>query len=166
MTCGDGTLLDTSTGLMWEITTGTIGTTLSRPALTDVNNLYTWVSTADVNFPYPPSGSLYSNFLDRLNSLSLGAAAACSGLAGYCDWRIPSINELRMIVSLTACAGGGSGSACIDPSFGPTQASVYWSSSAYPAKPQYAWIVYFSDGSANAVLKNGHSSARAVRGGR
>jgi Protein of unknown function (DUF1566)/Collagen triple helix repeat (20 copies) len=162
--CGDGTLVDTSTGLMWEITTGTLGAILTNPPLTDVNNLYTWTDSNYFSFPYPPTGTLYSVFLEPLNNLVFASSAYCSGFAGHCDWRIPTIGELRTIVAST-CPGGDT-VACIDPAFGPTVASAYWSSSTYASDPDGAWCVFFGGPGVASGNKEAGTFARAVRGGR
>ena len=162
--CGDGTLVDTNTGLMWEKKTNTC----TIPDVTDPHcylNLYTWTE-ANFVFPYEPSGTLYSDFLERLNDLMTpndGTATPC--FAGHCDWRIPEIGELRGI--LLAPAPNCTPVPCIDPAFGPTQASFYWSSSSIAGGPGIAWGVYFSVGFVgNGIFKYNGYYARAVRGGR
>jgi hypothetical protein len=85
--------------------------------------------------------------------------------ANHCDWRIPTIAELNTIIEASA-PGCGSGSACIDPAFGPTQAFVYWSSSSLAGLPSLAWSVDFSDGTVEFNSKAYDHYARAVRSGR
>jgi hypothetical protein len=160
---GDGTLTDNQTGLMWELQTSACG-----GEITCVNNSYTW-STGVNN----PDGTLYTSFLATLNggdyySPSAGqdvsnGPTAC--FANHCDWRIPTIAELNTILE-TSAPGCGSGSACIDPAFGPTQASGYWSSSSLAGNPNGAWFVYFFDGFVNGFNKTNVLCARAVRSGR
>jgi len=157
---GDGTVTDNQTGLMWEQKTGTVGV----PGFTDahdVNNTYTWSTLGNDG-----GGTLFSDYLQQLDGLTLGGVgAAC--FADHCDWRIPTIGELRSILTeqFPACTSG----LCIDPAFGPTQGAAYWSSTVYLAAPGSAWYVYFVNGAVNLSAKSGSSSnhyARAVRGGR
>lgn len=55
----------------------------------------------------------------------------------------------------------------MDSIFGPTQASSYWSSSAFVGYPNSAWDVYFNNGYVNGGFnKMNVGYARAVRGGR
>lgn len=74
--------------------------------------------------------------------------------------------ELKAIIESSA-SGCGSGSPCIDPAFGPTQASYYWSSSSLAGGPESAWSVAFDVGNANNLIEKifGYY-ARAVRSGR
>jgi hypothetical protein len=161
---GDGTVTDNRTGLMWEMHTSTCS-----GEVTCYTNTYTWTSTGTL-----ADGTLFTSFIPGLNggdyySPATGQvvnAAAGSCFANHCDWRIPTIAELRTIIELTA-AGCGSGTACIDLAFGPTQAIQCWSSSSLAGFPDDAWVVAFSDGN---VYSNGQKPAaiamRAVRGGR
>jgi hypothetical protein len=156
---GDGTVTDNKTGLMWEqkVTCGSIN--YANPSC--MENLYTWSFGA----PYTePTGTLYSDFLERLNDLKNpndGTTTPC--FANHCDWRIPTIGELRSILPAPYPLCGSS--LCIDPAFGPTQAYLYWSSSSLASVPDNAWFVYFFDGFVNKNNKGLAYYARAVRGG-
>jgi hypothetical protein len=163
---GDGTLTDHQTGLMWELKTSACG-----GEITCLNNYYTW-GTGDNN----PDGTLYTSFLATLNggdytSPSAGqdvsnGPTAC--FANHCDWRIPTIAELNTIIE-TSAPGCTTGSPCIDPAFGPTQASGYWSSSSLAGFPNGAWFVNFSNGFVNGYggkFGTDDGYARAVRSGR
>ena len=162
---GDGTLTDNQTGLIWELQTSTCS-----GEITCVNNYYTWGAT--YNAP-AADGTLYTTFLATLNggnyySPSAGqdvtnAPTAC--FANRCDWRIPTIAELDTITKPGA-PGCGSGSPCIDPAFGPTQASSYWASSTGGDYEAYVWVGDFSKGGYYETSKNLYSYARAVRSGR
>jgi hypothetical protein len=150
---GDGTVTDTKSGLMWEkLTTACAG------EISCFNEIYTWSSGAgDSN----PDGSLYSTLAPQRNGYApfLGVFKC---YAGYCDWRIPTIGELRSIVSVgyPNCTS----SPCIDPVFGPTQAAQYWSSTL--SSGAMAWEVQFSNGIDESHVTNDFRYARAVRGGR
>lgn len=158
---GDGTLTDNQTGLMWEIET-----TACSGEVTCYTSMYRWTgagSTAD--------GSLYYVFIAGLNggdyySPSAGqdvSAAPGSCFANHCDWRIPTEVELQSIVD-PACS---SGAPCIDPAFGPTQPSDYWSSSTWATDLTWAWFVDFGVGDSSSIFfKQIPGYARAVRSGR
>jgi hypothetical protein len=143
---GDGTVSDTSTGLMWEKTT-------DDSTIHDKDNFYTW-STGS---PYNPDGTAFFTFLATLNGPT--------PFAGYGDWRLPTLTELKTIVDLTA-PGCGSGSPCIDQTvFGPTQASFYWSATTFAGFPISARLVDFFNGTVFNLNKTGNSYVRAVRSG-
>ena len=76
---------------------------------------------------------------------------------------MPTLDELLTIRD-AAC---GLGATCIDPIFGATQASAYWSSTE--ADTDNAWFVNFfhDDASANTFFENKSFAfhMRAVRGG-
>jgi Protein of unknown function (DUF1566) len=120
---GDGTLTDNQTGLMWEIET----TTCNRE-VTCYTTMYSWTGAGSA-----ADGQLFTTFLPGLNggdyySTSAGedvSPAPGNCFANHCDWRIPTEPELQTIVD-PECS---SGPPCIDPAFGPTQPSDYWSSS-------------------------------------
>ena len=162
--CGDGTLIDTSTQLMWQkaITCG--AQTFGNPLC--VENQYTWsgasFGTTNIN-----DGTLFTDFLAKLNGVVAGTGGnGLQQLGYYGDWRIPTLAELGSILNTSGCA---SGTPCIDPVFGPTQAAGYWTSTSWAGQPQpqLAWTVFFSNGDSGGFNKHNYSyCARAVRAGR
>ena len=153
----NGTVTDSSTGLIWEKKTDDSG-------VHDWDNAYTW-STGDDSF----NGTAASVFLATLN------ASPC--FAGSCNWHLPTIEELSGrsdagyatggIVDLTVsgCGAPNYSAPCINAIFGPTRSSYYWSSSTYQYNPDYAWGVYFPSGRATNASKTSGYYVRAVRGG-
>jgi hypothetical protein len=144
---GDGTITDTTTNLLWEKKTGNVDygrrPITDRPLgrrcpgdpgcadVHDVNNLYTWGNNLD----RPPSGGAFTDFLDSLNGRSTNATTVTpdSCFARRCSWRLPSVEELQGI-STFPCAR----LVCIDPIFGSTFPSYYWSAVNYP-NPTYSF---------------------------
>jgi Protein of unknown function (DUF1566)/Collagen triple helix repeat (20 copies)/IPT/TIG domain len=174
---GNGTVTDNLTGLMWEQATGTVGGTRTSD-VKDVNATYSWSSSGTAadgmlftTFPGTLNGGDYYIPADKLDE----SAGAGPCFANRCDWRIPTIAELQTIIELSA-SGCGSGSPCIDPAFGPTQASFYWSASSIAGSTDGAWGVDFGAGGVGLNAKEGacfnnncesnFSYARAVRSGR
>ena len=147
---GNGTITDTLTGLMWE------KKTIGSGPVTDVDLFYTWSRTGTV-----ANGTLFTDFLARMNC-TISSNRTC-GPGPYSDWRIPTLAELRTILSgeFPFCV-----SPCIDAIFGPTQEASYWSSTTYDVNPGSAWRVSFGDGAVLTSNKLNPRFARAVRGGR
>jgi Protein of unknown function (DUF1566)/Collagen triple helix repeat (20 copies) len=162
---GDSTVTDNMTGLMWEKQTSTCRNPV--PEVTCYTSVWDWTSSGTL-----PDGDLFTVFLAGLNggdyySPTFGVQLNSNGpgncLANHCDWRIPTITELRSIVDLTA-SNCGLSFPCIDVAFGPTVPFLYWSSSSFATIPGFAWFVSFTDG----VVSNSSKSAsplpvRAVR---
>ena len=148
------TVFDHGTGLEWEKKTDDGG-------LHDKDNYYSWSPGP----PWNPDGTAFTVFLAALNGgAALGVSAdgvtTPSGpcYASHCDWRLPTVSELRTILDCSY------GPPCVAPIFGPTQSSDYWSSSSIADYPDGAWLVDFSYGNANANGKTYSTYVRAVRG--
>jgi hypothetical protein len=164
---GDGTVTDNQTGLMWQM--------LSDSFLSDT---YNWTQSS----PYQ-NGSLWVFYLMQLNggeyynpvlslepliSLPVNGDPNNSGtcFANHCDWRLPTLAELRTIFFKNGVCGVLPGFPCIDGALGATQAAVYWTSSSDSAFPfDRAYCVDFSkaDGGSCEDSKSAQHYARAVR---
>jgi Protein of unknown function (DUF1566)/Collagen triple helix repeat (20 copies) len=148
--CGDQTLMDTATGLMWEKKDDTTCPDGLHCSL----RTFIWTAGATT-----PDGPLFTNFLATLN-LESSSSGAATCFANHCDWRIPNIAELRSTLP-DPCPG----LPCIDPAFGPTQDFLgYWSVTSSSTNTQFAWYVLYSSFSQlGATNKNQAFFARAVR---
>jgi hypothetical protein len=148
-------VLDHQTNLEWEKKTG-------NGSIHDWSTTYTWSSGTN-----NPDGTAFTVFLTGLNAGACVSTSAngttdstatdCS-FAGHGDWRLPKVSEFMTIVDMTKKPP-------IDPIFGPTQLSPYWSSSSDGTDPTSAWSVNFSGGADGATSKTSSSYVRAVRGG-
>ena len=151
----NGTVTDSTTGLVWEKKTDDGG-------IHDQDNTYSW-STGS---PWDFDGTAVSVFLATLNT------TPC--FAGSCNWRLPTIIELSGrndegyatggIVDVTV-PGCQSGPPCINPIFGPTRSAGFWSSSTDPDFPDGARSMNFTLAGVFSNSKTSGFYVRAVRGG-
>ncbi len=87
-------------------------------------------------------------------------AAEDNSFAGYNDWRLPNIKELRSILE-DRCYNPATNSAV----FPNTIEEAYWSASPSAASSAGAWGVYFSSGNDYYDYKYSDYYVRLVRGG-
>jgi hypothetical protein len=156
---GDGTITDHQTCLMWEQKTGTVGGAVDYSNPHNVNNSYTWSVSG-----MAADGSAFTDFLARING-TLCDEFTCTGLGGHVDWRLPTSAELQTILLKPYFCDTHP---CIDPAFGPTQGSYYWSSTTAGWNPSVARIVdfifgYLGSGDGKTDVRGNY--VRAVRGG-
>lgn len=90
----------------------------------------------------------------------IAAQFAESRLAGFDDWRIPSVEELFLLADRTRSVPA------IDTEFFPDCPSDwFWTSTPYAPVSGYAWNVSFGDGNSSGSNRYSHGFVRAVRGG-
>lgn len=82
--------------------------------------------------------------------------------AGYCDWRLPTIEELLGIFDVTQGFCGGGAGFCIDPIFGPADLGIFWTQSTDEQDPSSALVLGLN---VSVSPKVNPAYARAVRGG-
>jgi Protein of unknown function (DUF1566) len=144
---GDGTVTDLQSGLQWEKKTDDFG-------LHDKDNTYTWSASGVVQ-----NGTVFTTFLSTLNTCrSADDATLVDGFAGHCDWRLPTVAELRSLLD-APCAGNP----CVDALVGPTAGAFYWTSTAPSSSPSAIRIVDFSNGALGNGIRTISVNARAVR---
>ena len=126
---GDGTVTDNDTGLMW------------MNATMDTNNDGVTNSSDEVSWQE--------------------ALAYCENatFAGYDDWRLPNIKELRSIVDYSMYYPA------INTDYFNAKSSYYWSSTTRADDVGGAWVVDFYYGNDNYYGKSSYFYVRAVRSG-
>jgi hypothetical protein len=116
-----------SSGLTWELKTDDGG-------IHDKDNVYRWGGIGAEK-----TGTI---FFDDWNSLL--NATNTEKLCGFNDWRVPTIEELKTLVT------SAERKPVIDTSiFSLTQAMPYWSVSTYQHYPEHAQTVDFATGTSN-----------------
>ena len=133
---GDGTTTDLKTGLMWKkCPEGLTGSACETGTI---------------------AGFTWQQALQRVQTIN-----SSGGFAGYTDWRLPNIKELRSIVE----------EQCYDPSvnletFPNTGSETFWSSSTEGASVS-VWLIDFRGGSDSYANMEGSGLfyVRLVRGG-
>ncbi|XCN72502.1 MAG: DUF1566 domain-containing protein [Candidatus Electrothrix aestuarii] len=146
---GDGTITDTETGLMWKrCAEGLSGVNCEEGEM----ERYTW-----------------DEAVKRFKKIDY---------AGYADWRLPTIDELKTL--LQCSKGKDKDGDCNDGSEKPTinqqafpnteagrffEAGQFWSGSPYAYLSDFAWFVGFNYGNSRAAFRNGVNAVRLVRGG-
>ena len=116
---------------------------MNPASLHDVDNLYSWNEAT-------------GDWLDRLNGRKIDSADQ-AGSAGYSDWRLPTVAELRTILDTSFTP-------FIDPVFGPTSSFTHWTSSIDASDTSDAWFVSFAvNGFLDTINKEVNGAVRAVR---
>ena len=136
---GDGTITDTSTGLVWDkCSRGQVWDNTTPPGTcTGAASSYDWVA-----------------------ALSEATAANSASHRGHADWRLPNRTELESLVKINAF------SPAIDGTYFPaTPNHSYWTSTSSAPNPADAWSVVFNNGYTYAHGKTDTLHVRLVRSG-
>jgi hypothetical protein len=145
---GDGTVVDSRTGLQWEKKTAGSGTTTNPHG---VDSFWSW---GDSNLT--PNGTVFTQFLAFLNRspvftqfTTAGAPTASAVIppfafggcfAGHCDWRLPTAAELQTIIDPSVPDCAACRSFCVDPAFDepPTLGlAAVWTSEVIVESPPF-----------------------------
>lgn len=137
---GDNTATDMWTGLRWELLT-----------LANVNIFYPWSGSGTA-----ADGSAFTFKLSQANG---SGGVGC--FAGFCDWRIPTVQELSYIVDSEACAEADVPCTTIP---GETAELGYWSNTTHEGDNTAAWSVDFNSGGFGGIAKTLGRRVRLVRG--
>ncbi len=131
---GDGTVIDENTGLQWMRCP--LGMKWGVDGCSGKPKKYKWKDALEA--------------AERLDQEG--------GFAGYRDWRVPSINELKTLLTYE-------GPPYIKESVFPESDRWFWSASPCAGGSDRAWSVYFYNGNDDWSLKGYYYRVRLVRGG-
>ena len=136
---GNGTITDTTTGLVWDkCSRGQVWDNTTPPG--------TCTGTASTH--------------DWAAALAQATAANAASHRGQADWRLPNRTELESLVQINAV------SPAIDGTYFPaTPSNWYWTSTTFAPNPANAWSVNFGVGDTNALDKTNTFHVRLVRSG-
>lgn len=146
-------VLDTATGLMWQVHT-------EDPGLHHSGNRYSWYSEdRQVNMGEPGLADGGTCSGSGCDTASLVEALDRERLCAQASWRVPTREEL---MSLGEAERRGSGQ-IVDTAFFPAAiAGEYWASETFRLYPQSAWAVNFANGLDRADRKSEPKAVRLV----
>ena len=151
-----GCVLDSSTGLMWEVKTTDGG-------LRDWDRNYTNYDNTEAAQKQISDTVFVAPTLDEINaptnSVGFKNDVNAQGLCGFNNWRLPTVGELQSIIKLGS-------QPTIDTTWFPnTRVWHFWSASPFEGFSDMALQVYFDDGDAHQFPRFGVFPVRLVRAG-
>lgn len=134
----DGTATDRLTGLMWE-------QKCTDVTCTDEHNVF-------ATLPWRASATQWVTALNAAR------------YAGYDDWRLPSLEEMRTLLTVVPPCPTEPCPGAVWPR-AQTATAGYWTSTTFSVDKGRAWAVSFADGDVFTAEKNASLHVRAVRRG-
>ncbi len=179
---GDGTVTDLSTGLIWEKKVGGDGVPDgSNPR--DADNRYPWHGRCRNSQSFcrdatecDPDEACQAGDQQgtRLTIFMFRQQQNDAAYAGYDDWRVPNLDELRSLRDLDeqpAIDPGfhapGCSTGCLDlsdPDCNCTGIGPHWTATAEGAEPGRAWRIDFDNGAVVSSNRGDDLRVRLVRG--
>jgi hypothetical protein len=155
---------DDKTGLVWEVKTDDGG-------LRDKDWVYSWykpkgdnggdVGYTDIDKEY---GMPYCSTKDNCNTDAFTNAVNAKGLCGKKDWRMPTIDELKGLLTTTSTINQPTNDyLLIDANYFPNTSYYYWSSSTDADISIGTWSVDFYKVGSFFIFKNDGDFVRLVR---
>ena len=150
---------DNKTGLIWEVKTDDSG-------LRDKDWAYSWYEPDDKkNGGFVGYKNLGTCKGSQCDTYAFTKAVNAKGLCGKKDWRMPTIEELKGLLTTTRTFNQPLNyKFYIDATYFPNTNFRFWSSSPDANDSYNAWLVYFSYGFSSNDDKNLSSDVRLVRG--
>lgn len=152
---------DNKTGLIWEVKTTDGG-------LRDWKSYYSWYKPDGDNGGYAgyQNGNGHPEWCkgSDCDTYAFTNAVNAQGLCGAKDWRMPTIDELKGLLTKTSQTNQPQNEKLyIDPIYFPNTKYWFWSSSPNANGSGNAWIVGFGYGDADDGVKNYYNNVRLVR---
>ena len=151
---------DNKTGLIWEVKATDGG-------LRDYQNSYTWYEPdASKNGGGAGTQNLGNCKGSQCDTYAFTNAVNANGLCGKKDWRMPTVEELKGLVTTTPTVNQPLNyKFYIDATYFPNTTNYwFWSSSPCASDSNFAWNVFFSYGFSSDSNKGNGGNVRLVRG--
>lgn len=158
---GDGTFCDAKTGLQWE----------TKVTDSASQNWYLRTSTWSSPQGILRDGSLFTDWLPAINQVASSivytqAWPTENCLGGHCDWRVPTVDEMRSLV----CPDSSTSCYADVPLPGQTAVGGYWTTTAVKTGPAgaetslaFAWYFNGVQWRLQQDIKSSQWFMRAVR---